>query len=277
MPRISIIVPVYNSHINIALFFDSLLLSNFKDFEVIINDDKRTDDITPNVVKDYQDKGLNIIYKIENISMAQGRKQGAVYASGDILIHLDSDMTVTLDLLGEIVSKMDAKEFDALVIPEEAFGTTFWARCKWLEKKMYEGNDHIESLRVVTKKVYDSLDGHDEDMVLSEDKDFDIRVREAGYKVGRVRNYLGHNEGELRLIKTTKKKQGYAKTENFFRKKHPKQFMWQANVFNRYWIFAKHIRYLFIHPILYIGVITMKTAEYAFVTYAILRAWLFHK
>lgn len=258
-PTVSIIVPTYNSADNIELFLGALRQSKFQDFEVIINDDARTNDSTAKIIESFDD--LTIIYKQENTMMAQARKKGAEYATGRIIINLDSDMRVTPKLLDECVRKID-NGYDALIIPEESVGTTFWAQCKWLEKKMYEGIDEIESLRVVKTDIYRKLGGHDEHMVFSEDKDFDIRVRSAGYRVGRTANHLFHDEGELKLTRTLQKKLGYSHTANVFAEKHPEHYKWQANPFNRYGIYIHNVRYIIRHPLLYGGVWFMKTAEY---------------
>lgn len=262
-PRISVIIPLYNSERNIKKFLDSALKSKFKNFEIILNDDKRSNDKTLDMVKRYIKKGLQIKYLRENISMAQGRKQGAKYAKGEVLLHLDSDMEITEDLLEEIDALLSRK-YDALVIPEDSVGTTFWAKCKWLEKKCYEGVVHMESLRAIKKTVYDMLGGHDEQMVFSEDKDLDIRVRNAGYKVGRTQNIIIHHEGELHLFDTMRKKANYSHSANIFAQKHPKEFRWQINIVNRYVIYIKNAHYLFSDPLIYIGMILMKTLEFSY-------------
>lgn len=261
-PVISIIIPAYNSAVNLNNFFNSCLKSDFQDFEIIINDDKRSDDVTPEIIRKFLHK-LHIIYKIENISMAQGRKKGAEYASGRILLHLDSDMELSRGLLNECVSKIDKEKYDALVIPEESFGTTFWARCKWLEKKCYEGNDRIESLRCLTRKLYIKIGSHNSDMVFSEDKDLDLRVRQSGARVGRTDHHLRHNEGNLRLIRTLSKKLKYSETSNIFALQHPSHYAWQTNIMNRYILYFKKPKILLAHPFLAIGLLFMKTAEFA--------------
>ncbi len=203
-PVISIIVPTKNSESNLQSLFNSLVASDFKDFEIIINDDVTSNDNTNSLVSEFKGKGIRAKYLKENKSMAQGRLVGAHFAKGSILLHLDSDMEVTPKLLAEIADKMKGGS-DALVIPEESFGTTFWARCKWLEKKCYEGVEEIESLRAINRELYVKLEGHDESMVFSEDKDLDIRARAAGARVGRTSCILKHNEGDLSLLHSLKK------------------------------------------------------------------------
>lgn len=260
---VSIIIPTYNSSANLTICLDSFLHSTYKNFEIIVNDDKRTNDDTSEIIAAFAKKGLDITYLKENILMAQARKKGAQYAKGDILLHLDSDMKVSADLLAECVDSV-GNEFDALVINEESYGTTFWAKCKWLEKKCYKGVEQIESLRCIKREVYEKIGGHDERMVFSEDKDFDLRVRKARYRVGRAKNIIYHNEGNLSLLKTLRKKMGYSGTANIFAEKYPEEFRWQSNLLNRYRIYFNNPKYLFSHPFLYSGMIFMKTCEFGF-------------
>ena len=102
-------------------------------------------------------------------------------------------MSIDPELLGECVASVPDR-YDALVIPEESYGTTFWAQCKWLEKTCYNGNDHIESLRCLPKALYEEIGGHSPDMVFSEDKDLDLRIRQARHRVGHTKHILYHNE-----------------------------------------------------------------------------------
>jgi glycosyltransferase involved in cell wall biosynthesis len=262
-PTLSVIVPAYNSATLLREFLDSFRASDFGDFEIVVNDDVRSTDETAEIVAEFRAGGLAVRYLRENRSMAQGRRRGAAEASGDILLHLDTDMTVTPGLLGECADLL-AERYDALVIPEESFGTTFWARCKWLEKKCYDGVEQIESLRCLRRDVYEKLGGHDERMIFSEDKDLDLRVRAAGYRVGRTRGFLYHNEGRLRLSRTLRKKLGYVGTAGLFAQEHPEAFRWQINILHRFALYLRNIRYLRTHPLLYVGMWFMKISEFGF-------------
>jgi arabinofuranan 3-O-arabinosyltransferase len=262
-PTISVVVPAYNSAHLLRDFLGSFLTSVYRDFEIIVNDDVRSTDDTRQVTEEFRARGLAVRYLRENRSMAQGRTRGAVEARGSVLLHLDTDMTITPDLLGECAELLTAG-FDAVVIPEESVGTTFWARCKWLEKKCYDGVEQIESLRGVRRTVYETIGGHDSRMVFSEDKDLDLRIRKAGYRVGRTRNHLWHNEGELRLAKTLRKKLRYADTAGVFAERHPAEFRWQVNILHRFALYLRNGRYLLTHPLLYGGMCVMKIGEFGF-------------
>jgi glycosyltransferase involved in cell wall biosynthesis len=268
-PLVSVIVPTYNSEKLLQDFLNSILKQKYSNIEVVINDDVRSNDTTESLLHSYILKGLKIIYIKENISMAQGRKKAVEYASGSVLIHLDSDMQITEDLISECVNLIN-NGCDAVIIPEESFGIGFWAKCKWLEKKCYEGIENIESLRCVKSDVYKSVGGHNEELVFSEDKDFDLRVRAANYSVCRAKNLIFHNEGNLILSNTLKKKLNYSNTANLFAELHPEAFKWQVNIFNRYYIFLKRFDLFFLHPLLYVGMIYMKTCEFIFGTFGFL-------
>lgn len=261
-PLVSVIVPTFNSENNLRRFLESFKDSTFKQYEIIVNDDHRTTDNTATVINQARENEIPVRLIKENTMMAQARKAGANHANGEFIFHLDSDMEITPNLLLECVELM--KIIDALVIPEESFGTTFWAKCKWLEKKMYEGVEQLESIRFIKTDIYNKLGGHNVNMVFSEDKDLDLRVREAGYKLGRTTSYLKHNEGNLSLIETLRKKLVYVKTANIFAERHPNHFRWQKNIFNRYLLYIKNIKYFFSYPLLYTGLIIMKTCEFIF-------------
>jgi arabinofuranan 3-O-arabinosyltransferase len=262
-PVVSVIVPAYNSAAFLQDFLASCQTSEYRDFEVIVNDDLRSTDGTGALVEQFRAGGLDVTYLRENHSLAQGRKRAAAEARGRILLHLDTDMTITPGLIGECVDLLDGG-YDALVIPEESIGTTFWARCKWLEKKIYDGVEQIESLRCVRRDIYDKLGGHDERMIFSEDKDFDLRVRKAGYRVGRTRAFLYHNEGELRLRKTMRKKLGYSGTADLFAGEHPEAYRWQTNILHRFGLYLRNYLYAFSHPLLYGGLCVMKAGEFGY-------------
>jgi FkbM family methyltransferase len=260
---ISIIIPTYNSASHLNKLFESCIKSDYKSFEIIINDNKSTTDKTANLIKEYKKKGLSITYLKENISMSQARLIGSRIAKGEILLNLDSDMILSSGLLSECVS-LTANDYDALVLTEQSIGKSFWAKCKALEKKCYEGVTIYESLRCIKKRIYNLLGGHDPELLFSEDKDLDIRVRKAGYKVGRTIQKIYHDEGSSSLKKYIHKKMSYSATAQNYKYKHPEEYKMQFNIWFRFRTYLKNIKYLFTDPIHYSGMLFMKLLEYFF-------------
>lgn len=261
-PLVSVIVPTKNSAVLLQDFLDSFKNSTYKYFEIIINDDITSTDNTKQIVNTYN-KYFKTYYLQKNVAMAQGRVSASKHAKGDVFMHLDSDMQVTPGLLQECV-KLIQNRYDALVIPEVSVGYSFWAKVKALEKSMYQGVEQLESARVFTKEAYSLLGGHNIEMVFSEDKDLDIRARDAGMFIGKTKNTIIHNEGSIKLIQTLRKKLNYSNTANKFAEVHPAHYRWQANPLNRYYIFIRNVKYIFISPLEYSSVYVLKSLEYIY-------------
>lgn len=256
---ISIIIPTKNAAGHLDTLFASLKKQTFKNFEVIVNDDKSTDDNTKTVIKKYK-KDLKIIYMQDNKMMAQARKSGAKKASGRYLYHIDADMSLTPKVLSQCVDKMKGGKCDALIIPEESYGEGFWSKVKSFERSFYIGDDTMESVRFFKKEVYWDIGGHNEKMVASEDKDVHLRTEKKGYKICRIKAKVMHNEGNLSLIKTMKKKFFYGKSVNVFINAHPNHARTQANALFRA-SFFKNYKKLLKNPWLTLGLFIMKFAE----------------
>lgn len=100
----SIIVPVYNSERFIRDCLNSILAQNYDDFEVIIIDDGSTDN-TSSILELYSHKDSRIkIYRFENAGVSISRRRGISLAQGEYILFVDSDDTISPELLKEISS-----------------------------------------------------------------------------------------------------------------------------------------------------------------------------
>ena len=82
MPKVSIIVPAYNSEKNIARCIDSVLMQEMRDYELIVVNDGSTDK-TEDIVLSYREKlgdRLKYYYK-QNTGVADTRNFGMDKAS----------------------------------------------------------------------------------------------------------------------------------------------------------------------------------------------------
>lgn len=92
MPKISAIIPVYNSERYLEKCLDSILNQTFQDFEIIVVNDGSKDssqDILDRYCNDYPDK-FRCFYQ-ENAGQAAARNKGLKYATGEYIIFIDSD------------------------------------------------------------------------------------------------------------------------------------------------------------------------------------------
>lgn len=108
MPKISVIVPVYNTEKYIEKCLESLAKQTMQDFEVIIVNDGSTDN-SKKVIKDYmKSRKLNIKYlEKENGGLASARNYGVEKALGKYISFLDSDDYLDENLFSELEKYMD--------------------------------------------------------------------------------------------------------------------------------------------------------------------------
>ena len=108
MPKISVIIPVYNTEKYIEKCLESLAKQTMQDFEVIIVNDGSTDN-SKKVIKDYmKSRKLNIKYlEKENGGLASARNYGVEKALGKYISFLDSDDYLDENLFSELEKYMD--------------------------------------------------------------------------------------------------------------------------------------------------------------------------
>ncbi len=228
-PRCSIVIPVRDDADGVVNLLNLIPAADYQWLEVIVNDSPHSRDSVAEVASAFGAKGLRVTVLSSNLSRAQGRVDGSRVARGDVLFHLDADMEVTPGLLTDILSRLDGG-CDALVVPEVSVGTGFWARCKVLEKACWEGDVAVEAARVVTSDMYWRVGGHDPALVWGEDKDLDLRLREAGGRVDVTVAKVRHHERDIGFWRTIKKKMHYASTAGLFAAKHPGAFRDQRSL-----------------------------------------------
>lgn len=91
MPKVSVIVPVYNTEKYLARCIDSILAQTFTDFELILVDDGSTDN-SGKICDEYaqKDSRIVVIHK-ENGGVSSARNKGIDVAQGDWISFVDSD------------------------------------------------------------------------------------------------------------------------------------------------------------------------------------------
>jgi glycosyltransferase involved in cell wall biosynthesis len=91
-PEISVIMPVYNAAEFLAESIESILNQTFTNFELIILNDKSTDN-SLDVISKYQrsDSRIIIINKDINVGPANLRNEGLSIAKGEFVALMDAD------------------------------------------------------------------------------------------------------------------------------------------------------------------------------------------
>ena len=254
MTTVSFVVPSYNSARTITACVLSLRNQTHPDVEIVVVDNHSTDDTVERATA----AGADAVITAGPERCAQ-RNRGARDSRGAIVCFIDSDMVMEPGLAADIVTTFEARpDLGALIIPERSFGNGFWTKCRVLEKSLYVGNESVEAARAFRRADFEAVGGWNESLTAAEDWDLDDRIRAHGIQVGRVRTFIWHDEGTLRLRGTFGKKRYYGQ--------------WIAAYLDAHDDGSRRIRRsglldrkgdLLRHPILTSGMVTLKSIEAA--------------
>lgn len=106
MPKVTVIMPLYNAKKYVREAMDCILNQTFKDFEFLIIDDCPTDG-TLDIVNQIQDNRIRIIHNGKNQGIAYSRNRGLAEAKGEYIALMDDDDLTPLDRLEREVSFLD--------------------------------------------------------------------------------------------------------------------------------------------------------------------------
>lgn len=256
----SVIVPTYNSSKFLGACLHSIKSQSYKNIELIVVDNNSTDS-TKEIARKYTDKVFN-----KGPERSAQRNYGVAQAGGEFVAIIDSDMKLSERVIENCVGKIESdRSLVSIIIPEESYGEGFWAQCKKLERSFYVGVGWMEAARFFRKDAYEQAGGYDEGMVSGEDWDLSQRILKIG-RIGRIDDFIFHNEGRISLLNTIRKKFYYAQRFSCYRKKNKGTAVVrnQTGIVSRYWLFLSQPVRLLKNPLLGIGMLFMKTCEFGF-------------
>lgn len=260
-PLVSVIVPTRNRPEGTLRCVRSIRAQNYPCIEIIVVDGNSTDN-TREAVAPFVDQVI-VFPELGDHRCAQ-RNLGTQNAKGEFVFIIDSDMTLSSDVVASCVKKMHDQTIKGIIIPEESFGEGFWAECKKLEKSFYIGVDSVEAARFFRKTDFEAVDGYNETLTSGEDWDLSDRIEMRG-PLGRIDDLIYHDEGRISLIATVKKKFYYSQKAGSYRTASeaiPTAKKRRAGMLSRYWLFIRQPMKLFRNPLLGIGMLIMKTCEF---------------
>jgi GT2 family glycosyltransferase/glycosyltransferase involved in cell wall biosynthesis len=188
LPRVSVIIPVYNARSSLDLCLDALERSHLQDFELIVVDDRSTDGSD----RIAEQRCANFLRLEKNSGQGAARNRGAAMAHSELLFLLDSDVLVepeTLDLVLRVFEDEPgiAGTFCAYQddTPEKNYASQF--------KNLLHHYTHQVSQREATtfcggygairSDVFRQMGGFDERCRAMEDVELGYRLHQAGHRV----------------------------------------------------------------------------------------------
>jgi glycosyltransferase involved in cell wall biosynthesis len=210
MPKVSVIIPVYNGEKYIAQAVNSVLNQTYRDFELIVVDDGSTDR-TAEILESYGDK-ITYIYQ-DNRERSAARNKGICSCSGEYLAFLDADDMWLPHKLKQQVQLLDLSPETGLVHGIAFFinesGRRIHQNGKQTIGSFESGNEVYKSLLfeniiasptvMVRRACFDKVGLFDESMTYTEDWDMWLRIA-IHYRVDITRRPLAYyriNGGSL--------------------------------------------------------------------------------
>ena len=180
IPKVSIIVPVYNSLSYLETCIGSILTQSITDFELLLVDDGSTDD-SGTICDDYADGDNRIlVFHKENGGICSARILGLDKSRGEWLLFVDSDDWLAPDAIELLLSKQCQGNLDIVCgnrLIHEVNGPFLWEEKDYISKEsfvlqmMQRTWDHLLTGKLIRHSLFTSNELHwKEGLDLAEDR-----------------------------------------------------------------------------------------------------------
>jgi len=192
-PLVSVIMPAYNAAEYIAEAIESVLIQNYRNFELIIVDDGSTDN-TKDIVTNFKDDKIKYFYK-DNSGPSGARNIAITKARGQYIMPLDADDMMTPDSIArhlmefENHSEADLVYCDDCLIDESDKTIRTIKRPEYTDRKllirdMFRSGYPVVPFRTcIRRSVFDKIGFLDENLSTGEDYDMMRRFVKHGLKI----------------------------------------------------------------------------------------------
>ena len=148
MPKISVIIPVYNVEKYLPQALESVINQTFSDLEIICVNDGSTDN-SLKILEEYAQKDERIIvFSQKNQGVSSARNKGLDNAQGEYIMFLDPDDTYDLTLCEKVVDKIAIENPDIVM----------WGHNTVLKTEVKSQGCYIKNLRTLSKEKATLLD-----------------------------------------------------------------------------------------------------------------------
>jgi glycosyltransferase involved in cell wall biosynthesis len=186
MYKYSIIIPSFNEAHVIGSCIASLkeAIEKRTDVEIIVVDNSSTD----GTLALLKSMGIKPVV-LSDATISRSRNYGAEVAQGEYLLFLDADMQVSANWLDVIEEYMKDGQTDVLGFVDIAVGDAPWYAKIWAYRIKARRNkvklvDNLPGRNIcVSKALFKQVNGFNEKLKTSEDKDFVLRMHQQGARI----------------------------------------------------------------------------------------------
>lgn len=118
-PILTVVIPVYNVEKYLKRCIDSILVQEWKNYDILLVDDGSTDN-SPQICDDYA-KAYDIISVIhkENGGLSEARNTGISNAEGEYVCFLDSDDWIEPNTFSDLAEVIESDQYDIISFNQE--------------------------------------------------------------------------------------------------------------------------------------------------------------
>lgn len=211
MPKVSVIMGVYNGAETVSSAIESILNQTFRDFEFIICNDCSTDN-TPEIIKEYKKLDQRIFFLTNQINsgLAYSLNKCIEIACGEYIARMDADDISLADRFEKQVRFLDGNPHIDLIsgnvhlFDENGIWGLRTSKKNITKKILYRRNPIIHPTVMMRTGMVKKVGGYaaSKDTLRIEDFDLWCRIYSQGY--------LAYNTGDFLL--------NYRESHNFFEK-----------------------------------------------------------
>jgi len=205
VPKVTVLMSVYNGEKYLREAIDSILDQTFCDFEFLIINDGSTDSST-DIIRSYDDSRIRLIENEKNIGLTRSLNKGLKLARGEYIARMDADDISLPDRLEEQVSFLDEHKNVAIVSSSVIFinscgkkvGSWNLAANSDEIKKIFlkDQNQIAHPFSMYKKKCVEKVGMYREEFEVAQDVDLWMRMIEQ-YDIANIKETLGmHRIGQ---------------------------------------------------------------------------------
>lgn len=116
MPRVSVVVPIFNSLSHLGTFFEALAEALPADSQVVVVDDASTDPVLDAVPELPRAQSVVRLRNERNLGVAGATNRGFRAATGDFVIQLNTDVVVAPECISAMVDLIEAGKGDVGIV-----------------------------------------------------------------------------------------------------------------------------------------------------------------
>jgi GT2 family glycosyltransferase len=191
-PRVSVVIPCYNSAAFLGECLRSVLAQDFAAWEAIVVDDCSTADDPAPMVEDFRDARIRILRHSANRGLGAARNTGFEAAKADRVLPLDADDLLAPSFLRRLVSLLDSDPaLDCAFTDFELFGAKSGVRAMRVEPLgVLTRYQWLPGAGVLLKRaLWERAGKYSEERILrlgNEDWDFWLRAARGGFRATHV-------------------------------------------------------------------------------------------